>query len=80
MQKFIYRISILCLLFSVCRAQTLSKETVVIETNYGTIRLKLFEETPGHKENFLRIAKEKILDSLLFHRVISSNNFSRMVP
>jgi cyclophilin family peptidyl-prolyl cis-trans isomerase len=71
MQKFIYRVSILCFLFSVCRAQTLSKETVVIETNYGTIRLKLFEETPGHKENFLRIAKEKILDSLLFHRVIA---------
>lgn len=71
MQNFICRLAILCCLFNVCHAQTLSKETVVMETNFGTIRLKLFEETPGHKENFLRIARSKVLDSLLFHRVIA---------
>ncbi len=71
MQNFISRVLLIVSFYGFCQAQTLSKETVVIETNYGTIRLKLFEETPGHKENFLRIAREKVLDSLLFHRVIA---------
>jgi peptidylprolyl isomerase len=71
MQNFISRIVFLTLIFRLGHAQTLSKETVVIETNYGKIRLKLFEETPAHKENFLRLAQEKVLDSLLFHRVIA---------
>ncbi|HQQ94336.1 MAG TPA: peptidylprolyl isomerase [Bacteroidia bacterium] len=54
-------------------AQTLSKETVVLETSLGTMKLKLFEETPLHKANFLKLVKEGVYDSLLFHRVI--NNF-----
>jgi peptidylprolyl isomerase len=53
--------------------QTLSKETVVIETSYGKIKIKLYEETPLHKGNFLKLVKEGFFDSLLFHRVI--NNF-----
>lgn len=52
-------------------AQTLSKETVIIETNYGNMKIKLFEETPLHKANFLKLVKEKVFDSLLFHRVIN---------
>jgi len=51
-------------------AQTYSKETVVIETTLGTIKVKLFEETPLHKENFLKLAQQHYFDSLLFHRVI----------
>ncbi|MBA3662975.1 MAG: peptidylprolyl isomerase [Bacteroidetes bacterium] len=55
------------------QGQTLSKETVIIETVYGKIKLKLYEETPLHKANFLKLARQKFFDSLLFHRVI--NNF-----
>lgn len=51
--------------------QTLSKETVLIETSFGNMKLKLFEETPLHKANFLKLVNEKIFDSLLFHRVIN---------
>lgn len=43
---------------------------VEIETNMGTIKVKLYEDTPNHSENFLKLAKEKHYDSLLFHRVI----------
>ncbi len=53
------------------RAQTLSKETVVIITKLGTIKLKLYEETPLHKANFLKLVKQHFYDSLLFHRVIN---------
>ncbi|MDO8999261.1 MAG: peptidylprolyl isomerase [Bacteroidota bacterium] len=57
-------------LFS-AEGQTLSKETVLIETNYGKIKVKLYEETPLHKANFLKLVQEKVYDSLLFHRVIN---------
>lgn len=43
---------------------------VEIETNLGTIKVRLFQNTPKHSENFLRLIKEKHYDSLLFHRVI----------
>ncbi len=53
-------------------SQTLSKETVVLETPHGTMKLKLYEETPLHKANFLKLVKQGYFDSLLFHRVISN--------
>ncbi|GCC52830.1 peptidylprolyl isomerase [Chryseotalea sanaruensis] len=50
-----------------------SKKTdyvVTIKTNYGDMVAILYDETPKHKENFIKLAKEKYFDSLLFHRVI----------
>lgn len=43
---------------------------VKIETNYGTVYIKLYNETPKHRDNFMKLAKEGTLDSTLFHRVI----------
>lgn len=51
-------------------AQTYSKETVIISTSYGDMKVKLFNETPQHRDNFLKLVKEGFYDSLLFHRVI----------
>lgn len=34
------------------KAQTFSNETFIIETTFGEIKLKLYEETPVHKANF----------------------------
>lgn len=53
-------------------SQTLSKETILLETSFGTMKLKLYEETPLHKANFLKLVKQGYFDSLLFHRVISN--------
>ena len=44
---------------------------MLIETSFGDIKLKLFDETPKHKENFLKLVEEGSYDSTLFHRVIS---------
>jgi cyclophilin family peptidyl-prolyl cis-trans isomerase len=44
--------------------------TVVIETDYGKIEMKLYDNTPKHKENFIKLCKDHTLDSTLFHRVI----------
>lgn len=45
-------------------------ERVRIETSMGDMVVELYESTPQHKENFLKLVEESFYDSLLFHRVI----------
>lgn len=48
-----------------------SKDTLIeISTDLGTMKLKLYKETPLHRANFIKLAGEGFYDSLLFHRVI----------
>lgn len=51
-------------------SQTFSRETILISTSYGNMKIKLFNETPQHRANFIKLVKEHFYDSLLFHRVI----------
>src|SRR5271170_1584176 len=44
---------------------------VTIKTEYGDMIAILYDETPKHKANFIKLAKEHYFDSLLFHRVIA---------
>lgn len=43
---------------------------VVIKTEWGQIRIKLYEKTEEHKRNFEKLVQEGFYDGLLFHRVI----------
>jgi len=43
---------------------------VIITTDLGTMKLRLYDETPQHKANFIKIVQDGVLDSTLFHRVI----------
>ena len=43
---------------------------VEITTDFGTMKLKLYKETPLHWANFIKLVSEGFYDSLLFHRVI----------
>lgn len=53
-------------------AQTLPEEPVFdIVTNMGTIRVKLYKDTPRHRDNFEKLALSGYYDSTLFHRVIN---------
>ena len=45
---------------------------VKIETTYGDIVVKLYNETPKHRDNFLKLVKEGTYDGVLFHRVIQN--------
>tara|TARA_B100000900_G_C20507398_1_gene686475 strand:- start:438 stop:1157 length:720 start_codon:yes stop_codon:yes gene_type:complete len=48
-----------------------SKEThVLMETSKGTITLKLYNETPLHRDNFIKLVNEKFYNGITFHRVI----------
>lgn len=51
-------------------AQTEKSTYVLIETSYGNMTVKLYNETPLHRDNFVKLVKEGFYDSLLFHRVI----------
>ncbi|MCO5265805.1 MAG: peptidylprolyl isomerase [Lentimicrobium sp.] len=45
---------------------------VIISTAKGDITIKLYNDTPLHRDNFLKLARENFFDSTLFHRVINS--------
>ena len=47
------------------------EQKVLIETDYGVITIKLYNETPLHRDNFMRLVNSKFYDGLLFHRVIN---------
>jgi peptidyl-prolyl cis-trans isomerase B (cyclophilin B) len=65
---------LLFLLFStVALAQKNSKKDylITIETSKGAMYAVLFDDTPKHKANFLKLTKDKFYQDLLFHRVIN---------
>lgn len=53
------------------KAKALPEEPVFdIVTSMGTIRVKLYKDTPRHRDNFVKLAMSGYYDGLLFHRVI----------
>jgi len=52
-------------------AQT-AMSTLLIETSLGKIKIILYEETPLHSENFIKLASEGVYNEILFHRVIEN--------
>ena len=50
-----------------------NKQTICrIETSKGNITVKLYDETPLHRDNFVKLAHEGFYDGTLFHRVIKN--------
>ena len=66
----------LIMVFTACgagskKSSDMEKRTQVkIETTMGEIVVELYNETPKHRDNFIKLAKEGVYDSTLFHRVI----------
>ncbi|WP_430701791.1 peptidylprolyl isomerase, partial [Parabacteroides leei] len=51
--------------------ETQTKETqVLMKTSLGNIKLKLYNETPKHRDNFIKLVEDGTYNGLLFHRVI----------
>ncbi len=54
------------------KAMEQGKETIVdLETTMGPIKIKLYDDTPQHRDNFVKLVKEGFYDGVLFHRVIN---------
>jgi cyclophilin family peptidyl-prolyl cis-trans isomerase len=45
---------------------------VEIETEYGNMIVKLYDATPKHRDNFIKLVEDGFYDDLLFHRVIGN--------
>lgn len=76
---------LLALAFAACILTHAQKTAVVfIHTDKGRIVLQLYNETPKHRDNFIKLAKKKYYDKTTFHRVIrgfmvqGGDPFSRM--
>ena len=69
-------IAVLTLALAACgagskKANDMEKRTQVkLETTMGDIVVALYNETPRHRDNFIKLAREGVYDSTLFHRVI----------
>jgi cyclophilin family peptidyl-prolyl cis-trans isomerase len=75
MNKIIIRILILSVLFPVssCSTPGGNDSTVVLmKTTLGDIRLRLYNETPLHRDNFIRLVNSGFYEGISFHRVINS--------
>ncbi len=73
MNKFFSNIIVVLVLISSLSgfAQKSDKQTlIVISTSYGDIKLKLYNETPKHRDNFIKLVKDGVLNETLFHRII----------
>jgi len=55
-------------LLTSCSSETV--HYVNIETDFGTMKAELYNSTPKHRDNFLKLAREGFYDDLLFHRII----------
>ena len=66
--KKIYFWSLLILALASCSA--VKQQKVRLYTTEGNIDLLLYDDTPKHRDNFIKLVKEHCYDSLLFHRVI----------
>ncbi|GAB4014978.1 peptidylprolyl isomerase [Spirosoma koreense] len=45
---------------------------ITLTTDFGPMRLVLYDQTPKHKENFIKLVNQKFYDGLLFHRIIQN--------
>ena len=66
------RFLLVALVFAAFMPAMAQSRQVVLETTEGKIVLTLFDDTPRHRDNFLRLVNEQFYDSLLFHRVIKN--------
>ena len=70
MKRIWWILAALLLAAAACGPKAEKEVVMVVETTMGTGEFKLYNETPLHRDNFIRLAEEHYFDSLLFHRVI----------
>lgn len=68
MMKKMILAGVVLLLLGSCRQE--KGPVIRMETSRGNIRLQLYDETPRHRDNMLKLVKEGFYEGVLFHRVI----------
>jgi len=72
MLKKITLITLLCMLNAYAWAANSRSTYLRIRTDYGVMIVKLYNETPKHRDNIIKLAKDGFYDGLLFHRIIEN--------
>ncbi len=68
---FLLPLLVICiLLFQSCGGEKVTMAE--IETKYGIMKVKLYNDTPKHRDNFIKLANEGFYDGTLFHRVMKN--------
>lgn len=70
MKKILLPLVMVLFIFSSVSAQ--NDSIFNISTKFGTIKIKLYNDTPQHKANFIKLVKEGFYNGSIFHRVIKS--------
>ena len=70
MRKIFFPLLLVSLLLFTNACQKNKEPLVDIITTEGTITIKLYKNTPQHRDNFIKLVKGGYYDSLLFHRVV----------
>ena len=67
-KSFVFLFSLL--LLAACGEKGEKETEVLIETSVGNIKVKLFNDTPRHRDNFIRLAREGVYDGVMWHRIV----------
>jgi len=67
-----FLIALSFLFFNSLNAQNQIDHIVEIQTNFGTMRFRLYNDTPKHRDAFMQLAREGYYDGTLFYRVIQN--------
>jgi len=70
-RKIVFLIALFLAFSTFCSAQNEGNTVVEIQTNFGNMKLKLYQDTPKHRRNFLQLIENKHFDGTLFYRVIN---------
>ena len=72
-RKTTFLLSLLLTIALSVSAQTSEpRHEILLETDSGNVRIALYNETPQHRDNILRLVEAHAYDGVLFHRVISN--------
>lgn len=71
MKKLFFIVSIALLMSCQNKVELGKKNRIVeIQTEFGAIKIQLYDQTPEHRDNFVKLAHQHFFDGCLFHRVI----------
>lgn len=70
--KKLFAVSLLCLVAFTVFARAPKNQYVRIKTSYGACIIRLYNETPRHRDNFIKLTKKGFYNGTLFHRVIQN--------
>jgi cyclophilin family peptidyl-prolyl cis-trans isomerase len=70
--KKLFTLSLTLLMLSAAFAKAPKNQYVRIKTSYGQCIIRLYNETPKHRDNFIKLVKNGTLNGTLFHRIIQN--------